>query len=198
MEKIGLLMAGVGGQGTLRASHLLAEAAIEDGLTAKVGETYGASMRGGPVASHVRIGEGIYSPLNPENGADVILALEPMEGLRNAPKFLSRGGIFLTNTEIRNPYDVNVGRAEYPSLDEIKEVVGKVASEVKDFDASSLAREAGNIRTMNVVMLGGLCGFVDLPVATETVKRAILNSFPERAEEENRRAFELGIEECGR
>lgn len=188
-----LLMAGVGGQGTLHASHLLAKAAIEEGLSAKVGETYGASMRGGPVASHVRIGENIYSPINPKNGADVILALEPMEGLRNALEFLSRGGIFLSNSKPRLPYDVNIGRVEYPDLGRMKEVISKVASKVKIFDASSLAKKAGDIRTMNIVMLGSLCGFVDLPMSKQTLERVILEKIPSETREENRKAFELGF-----
>lgn len=152
-------------------------------------------MRGGPVASHVRIGEDIYSPINPENGADVILALEPMEGLRNAPEFLSQGGIFLANSEFRLPYDVNVGRVENPSLEEMKKVIDKVALEIGTFDASSLAKEAGDIRTMNVVMLGALCGFVDLPISGQTLERVIIEDVPADTREENRRAFELGFEE---
>lgn len=172
----------------------MARAAINDGLKAKVGETYGAAMRGGSVASHVRVGEGIRSPLNPENGAEVVLALEPMEGLRNVAKFLSKGGLFLTNTETWIPYDVNIGKAEYPSVGDIEEAASKIAGEVKSFDATSLAKGAGNIRTMNVVMLGALESVGKLPTKTETLKETIEENVPEGTEETNMKAFELGLD----
>lgn len=192
MKEASLVIAGVGGQGSIRASHIVAIAAIEDGLHARVGETFGAAMRGGSVASHVRIGEEIYSPLNPENGAEIILALEPMEGLRNAVKFLSKDGLFLTNTETWIPYDVNIGMAEYPPVDKIKKAVKKSGAEVIDFDATSLAQEAGNIRTMNVVMLGALDKTGKLPIKTKTLKKTIKENVPKGTEDVNMEAFKLG------
>lgn len=194
MKRASLLIAGVGGQGSIRASHIVARAAIKDGLRARVGETYGAAMRGGSVASHVRVGEGIKSPLNPENGAEVVLALEPMEGLRNALRFISKDGLFLTNTETWIPYDVNIGKAEYPPVEKIEEAAGKLAAEVKSFNATSLAKESGNIRTMNVVMLGALDSTGKLPIETETLKKTIRENVPEGTEDVNMKAFELGLE----
>ncbi len=192
MSRIRLLVAGVGGQGSIRASHIIARAAVNDGLKARVGETYGAAMRGGPVASHVKIGEGIYSPLNSRNGADAILSLEPMEGLRNAAEYLSGDGLFLTNTETWIPYDVNIGRAEYPPLEEITGAVGRITENVMKFDATSLAKKAGDIRTMNVVMVGALDSALNLPVRTETLKKTVRENVPEGTVDVNVNAFELG------
>jgi indolepyruvate ferredoxin oxidoreductase, beta subunit len=187
-----IVIAGVGGQGSIRASHIVAIAAIEEGLQARVGETFGAAMRGGSVASHVQIGEEIYSPLIMENGAELILSLEPLEGLRNAIKFLSKGGVFITNTEKWVPYDVNIGEAKYPSMFEIKKIVQKFSAEIISFNATKLAQEAGDIRTMNVVMLGALTMTGNLPIKTETVKKTILKNVPRGTESINMNAFKLG------
>lgn len=188
-----MLIAGVGGQGSVRASHIVAIGAIEDGLRVRVGETYGAAMRGGSVASHVRMGKKVYSPLIPERGADVILALEPNEGLRNAVKFLADGGLLLSNTHPWIPYDVNIGKAEYPSMDAIERAVRGLGAEIRALDATSLAQEAGNLRTMNVVMLGALVSTGKLPIKAGTLKRAIRENVPKGTEDVNMRAFDLGF-----
>ncbi len=194
MSDANLIIAGVGGQGSIRASHIVAIAAIQDGLRARVGETFGAAMRGGAVSSHVRIGKDIYAPLVPEDGADIVLALEPLEGLRNSVKFLSKGGLLLMNTRAWTPYDVNIGRAKYPPLNKIKRAVEGLGGKVTTLDAISLAQEAGNLRTMNVVMLGALAKTGKLPIKAETLKRTILENVPKGTEDVNMRAFELGFE----
>ena len=191
--ELNLIIAGVGGQGSIRASHIVAIAAIKEGLRSRVGETFGAAMRGGAVASHVRIGKGIFAPLIANDGAEIVLALEPLEGLRNAAKFLAKGGLLLTNTRAWMPVDVNIGRAEYPSLEAIKGAVEKLGGEVVAIDATSLAQQAGNVRTMNVVILGALAGTGKLPISVETLKEVVKENVPPKTIEANLRAFELGF-----
>jgi indolepyruvate ferredoxin oxidoreductase beta subunit len=193
MTELNMIVAGVGGQGSVLASHIIAMAAIEEGLRARVGETFGAAMRGGAVASHVRIGKDIHSPLVQKDGADIVLALEPLEGLRNVVKFLKEGGLLLTNTRVWSPMDVNVGRAEYPSLEAISDAVKKLNGKIITIDATSLAQQAGNVRSMNVVMLGALAGAVELPFSIETLKRVIRENVPKGTEGINLKAFELGL-----
>ncbi|KUO43092.1 MAG: hypothetical protein APU95_00955 [Hadesarchaea archaeon YNP_N21] len=193
MTELNMIVAGVGGQGSVLASHIIAMAAIEEGLRARVGETFGAAMRGGAVASHVRIGKDIHSPLVQKDGADIVLALEPLEGLRNVVKFLKEGGLLLTNTRVWSPMDVNVGRAEYPSLEAISDAVKKLNGKIITIDATSLAQQAGNVRSMNVVMLGALAGAVELPFSIETLKRVIRENVPKGTEGVNLKAFELGL-----
>lgn len=188
-----LIIAGVGGQGSIRASHILAIAAIQDGMRARVGETFGAAMRGGAVASHVRIGEEVYAPLVQADGAEVVLALEPLEGLRNAVKFLGKGGLLLTNTRTWMPVDVNIGRASYPDMRAIEGAVEKLGGKIIKIDATSLAQQAGNVRTMNVVMLGALAGTGRLPLSAETLKQVVRENVPPKTIEANLRAFELGF-----
>ncbi len=193
MAELNLIIAGVGGQGSIRASHIVAIAAIQEGMRTRVGETFGSAMRGGAVASHVRIGKGVFAPLVAEDGAEIVLALEPLEGLRNAVKFLAKGGLLLTNTRAWMPVDVNIGRAEYPSLEAIKGAVEKLGGEVVAIDATSLAQQAGNVRTMNVVMLGALAGSGKLPISVETLKEVVRENVPPKTIEANLRAFELGF-----
>ncbi len=191
--ELNLIIAGVGGQGSIRASHIVGIAAIQEGMRARVGETFGAAMRGGAVASHVRIGKGIFAPLIAKDGAEIVLALEPLEGLRNAVKFLAKGGLLLTNTHAWMPVDVNIGRAEYPTLEAIKGAVEKLGGEVVAIDATSLAQQAGNVRTMNVVMLGALAGTGKLPISVKTLKEVVRENVPPKTIEANLRAFELGF-----
>lgn len=192
-SELNLIIAGVGGQGSIRASHIVAIAAIRDGLQARVGETYGSAMRGGAVASHVRIGKEVHAPLVQVDGAEVVLALEPLEGLRNAVKFLARGGLLLTNTREWMPIDVNIGRASYPDMRAIEGAVEKLGGEIIKIDATSLAQRAGNVRTMNVVMLGALAGTGRLLSSAETLKQVVLENVPPKTVDANLRAFELGF-----
>ena len=193
MSETNLIIAGVGGQGSILASHIVATAAIRDSLRARVGETFGAAMRGGAVASHVRIGKAVSAPLIQKDGADIVLALEPLEGIRNAVKFLAKGGLLLTNTHAWIPTDVNVGRAEYPSTDSITKAVEKLGGKIITIDATSLAQQAGNVRTMNIVMLGALAGTGKLPVQIETLKQVIKENVPPKTIDANLRAFDLGL-----
>lgn len=188
-----MIIAGVGGQGSILASHMVATAAIREGLRARVGETFGAAMRGGAVASHVRIGKDVNAPLVPKGGADIVLALEPLEGLRNVVKFLKTGGTLLTNTRAWLPVDVSIGRAKYPSMESIRESVDKLGGKIVEVDATSLAQETGNVRTMNVVMLGLLAATGRLPVSVETLKQVIKENVPPKTIDINVRAFEVGL-----
>ena len=190
--EVNLIIAGVGGQGSVLASHLVAMAAIREGLHARVGETFGAAMRGGAVASHVRLGKEVYSPLVSKDGTDIVLALEPLEGLRNSVKYLGKGGLLLTNTRAWNPTDVNIGLAEYPDMKTIEGAVKKLGGRTIIIDATSLAQKAGNVRAMNVVMLGALAGTGKIPVSIESLKQVIRENVPRGTEEVNLRAFELG------
>ncbi len=193
MADLNLVIAGVGGQGSILASHIVAMAAIGDGVRVRVGETFGAAMRGGAVASHVRIGKDVYSPLIPRGGAEIVLALEPLEGLRNVVKFLGKGGLLLTNTRPWFPVDVTIGRAKYPKIESIRDSIRKLGGNIVEIDATSLAQQAGNVRTLNVLMLGALAATGKLPVSVETLKQVIRENVPSKTIEVNSRAFDIGI-----
>lgn len=189
-----LIVAGVGGQGSILLSHILADAAIHGDMSTRVrvGETFGAAMRGGSVASHVRIGRDVYGPLVRRGGADVVLALEPLEGLRVSIDFLRRGGVAILNTRPWYPVDVNIGVCKYPELQAIDIGLSGLGIDVYLLDATQIAIEAGNAKAANVVMLGALSSLGTLPVDEEYLLSAVRDRVPQKAVNVNLRAFELG------
>lgn len=189
-----LVVAGVGGQGSILLSHILADAAIrrDSSTRVRVGETFGAAMRGGSVASHVRIGHDVYGPLVRRGGADVVLALEPLEGLRVSIDLLRRGGVAILNTRPWYPVDVNIGVCKYPELEAIDMGLSGLGIDVYLLDATEIAIEAGNAKAANVVMLGALSSLGTLPVDDECLLEAVRDRVPQRALDVNLRAFELG------
>lgn len=198
-----IIVAGVGGQGSILASHIIADAAIRNAcehndhkMKVRLGETFGAAMRGGAVASHVKIGKDVYNPLIPENGADVILGLEPMEALRAGLKYIKPGGRVIMNIRKYEPVDVNTGKAAYPPVEKIIEAFEKINSHVISFDATSLAIECGTFRSMNVVMLGALAN-CPLPFSEENLRAIIKQRVPEKTISINLKAFQEGLKKAG-
>lgn len=191
-----LIVAGVGGQGSILLSHILAEAAIkiDRSIHVRVGETFGAAMRGGAVASHVRIGREALGPLVRKGGADVVLALEPLEGLRISVEYLKTGGIAILNTRPWYPVDVNIGVCEYPKLETIEEGLKKLGADVYFLDVTQIAFEAGNSKAANVVLLGALSSLESCPVDENSLLCAIKERVPQKALEVNLKAFKMGQE----
>ncbi|MGB9834934.1 MAG: indolepyruvate oxidoreductase subunit beta [bacterium] len=189
--QLNLIVAGVGGQGSVLASHIIAEAAIDQGFKVRVGETFGAAMRGGAVASHVRIGD-VSSPLIKMHQAQAILALEPLEGLRVGLKFLASNGIVILNTRSIPPVDVFMGKFIYPEIKEIVRDLESLGGKVYAFDATQIAIEAGSARTLNSVILGALSASKIWPFPPEILEEAIMTRVPPQTKDVNSRAFRLG------
>lgn len=189
-----LIVAGVGGQGSILVSHIIAEAAMwgDKCTRVRVGETFGAAMRGGAVASHVRMGDDVHGPLVREGGADVILALEPLEGLRVALRYMKRGGVAILSTRPWYPVDVSIGLAKYPESHEIEEAFRELGAAVYMIDATRIALEAGSDKCMNVVLLGALSALGTLPVDDESLLHTIEARVPRKAVDANVRAYMLG------
>lgn len=153
--KSDIILAGVGGQGILSIATVLGEAALANNLIIKQAETHGMSQRGGAVYSHMRISDQpISSDLIPSGSADLILSVEPMESLRYLP-YLSKTGYLVTNT---SPF-VNI--PNYPELDLILREIKKLPRHIA-IDADAIAREVGNLRASNMVMLGAASPFIDI------------------------------------
>ncbi len=199
---INLIVAGVGGQGSILASHIIAEAAIlsaaargsaGDGGTfnVRVGETFGAAMRGGAVASHVRFGD-VLGPLVGAGQADLILALEPLEGLRIGVEYAKAGGIAILNSDPFHPVDVKIGAARYPAMAGIAKALQQLGSTVTVLDATKLALEAGTAKAMNVVMLGAAFASGLFPFSEQIMVEAIRARVPQKFLDVNLKAFNLG------
>jgi indolepyruvate ferredoxin oxidoreductase beta subunit len=194
MEPFRLVIAGVGGQGTLLASRLLAESAIRAGLSVKIGETYGMAQRGGPVMGHVQVGGEVSSPQICPGEADVLLGFEPGEAVRRGVAYLKRGGLALVNSRRLPPVEVISGMVEYPSSTRLMALLSEVTGNIAMFDATALAEEAGDPIATNVVMIGALCASGRLPFPEEVVAEVMERSLRPAYYEMNMKAFELGKE----
>lgn len=192
MESRKIVIAGVGGQGTLLASRILANAGIKRDLSVKIGETYGMAQRGGPVMGHIQIGG---NPLNPQirmGEADALLAFEPAEGLRRGVTYLKDNGIALVNTRRIAPVEVISGRVNYPDQEEMMELLELVTNRVVKFDATALAEEAGDPIATNVVMIGALSASDILPYTEENIIEVLREDLSSRYLKLNLKALELG------
>lgn len=182
-----ILIAGVGGQGTLLASRILGRVAQDGGYDVKVSEVHGMAQRGGSVVTYVKYGEKVYSPIIEEGEADIVLAFEELEAYRYLP-YLKKGGKLLMNTQCTDPMPVITGKMEYPS-----DIIGKIQGMGVDLlavDALSKAQEAGSEKAVNVVLIGVLAAHTDIPEGEWL--SAIEKTVPPKFLEINRKAFSLG------
>ena len=181
-----IMIVGVGGQGTLLASRILGNAVIRMGYDVKVSEVHGMSQRGGSVVTYVKYGDRVYSPIIDNGEADIVLAFELLEAYRALPA-LKCGGRLIVNRQRINPMPVITGAAEYP-----ENIEEKLSSKVDTtaIDALALAKEAGNIKAVNVVLIGVMAKSTNIPyeVWVETIRETV----PPKFLEVNLKAFELG------
>ncbi|MGE5551784.1 MAG: indolepyruvate oxidoreductase subunit beta [Bacteroidota bacterium] len=185
-----IIIAGVGGQGTVLASRALAQAAVAAGLDAITSETIGMAQREGVVQSHVRIGAGEAGPLIPDGAAELLIGFEPAEAARALPK-VKPGARAAINTAVVYPFTVALGASKYdPGT--ILSYLERTFPGAVMFDATALAVEAGSRRAMNAVMLGAVAGLGLLPVPAEGVLAALLRMVRPAYRELNERAFALG------
>ena len=182
-----IVIVGVGGQGTLLASRILGYVATVQGFDVKVSEVHGMSQRGGSVVTYVKYDKKVNSPIVSNGDADILLAFEQLEAYRSL-SYLKKGGKLLVNTHKTDPMPVIIGAAQYPE-NILSKIEGKGIS-VTAVDALSLAREAGNEKAVNVVLIGVLAANSDIP--KEAFIDAINKTVPAKFLEVNLKAFELG------
>ena len=190
METINFVIAGVGGQGALLVSNVLAEVGVQSGCEVKKTEVHGMSQRGGSVTSHVRWGKRIYSPMVGQGEADYLLALEKLESLRYL-EMLRPGGTVLVGDVKIPPITVSAGEVVYPDDDSIRSALEQRAGRVAFLPTQSLAEQAGNARAHNVVLLGSLSAL--LTQTSERIWREVVAAgVPARHVDLNLQAFSLG------
>jgi len=187
------LLVGVGGQGILLAADVIALVGLESGLDVKKSEVHGMAQRGGSVNSHVRWGERVFSPLIAPGEVDYLIALERLEALRYADQ-LRPNGVLLINDYRIMPVSVTSGSDIYPSADDEDRAYSGVIERRLYVPAMSIARELGQTRVNNMVMLGALSSFLD--VSKDIWLEVISRRVPERYIELNQRAFLAGRAYC--
>lgn len=187
MKHKNIILCGVGGQGTILASKLIAAAAMKKGLGVKTAETIGMAQRGGSVFSHVRLGEELHSPMIAPGQADIIIAFEPAEALRHLP-FLKEGGTVVASLAPIFPVSTLIGDSSYP-LEEVLQQLKNTIKKLTLIDSEAAVRELGSPKVLNVLLLGAAVRTGELGLELEDIKAALHEKVPARFHELNDRAL---------
>jgi indolepyruvate ferredoxin oxidoreductase beta subunit len=185
-----IFMTGVGGQGTLTATTLLAKIALDQGLEVVSGEVHGMAQRGGVVESTLLIG-GWRSPRIVFGEADLLLGFEPLETLRALP-YLAPGGRVFSSSESLPPIGVALKKESYPDLDELRATVRAVAKDALFLPCQSLGNQAGSIQSGNSALLGAVCAAGVLPFGIDALEAGVTKYLPANIAEANLKAVRLG------
>lgn len=184
---------GVGGQGTIKASVIIGEAAMKKGLNMVMSEVHGMAQRGGTVVTEFKIGEA-HSPLIEEGAADLMIAFEPTEALRALNK-INQESFVIVNSSPIVPFTVSLGISEYPELTSVFEELQVKIKNLLIINAEKIAKEAGSIISENMVLLGAAVATPNFPIEKDLVIRSMKENLPPKSIETNLKAFEMGFEE---
>ena len=187
MKTTSIMIVGVGGQGSLLASKLLGKLLVSEGYDVKVSEIHGMSQRGGSVVTYVKYGEKVWSPVIETGEADYIVSFEKLEAARYI-EYLKPEGTVIVNTQQIDPMPVIIGSEKYP--DSILDILRDKGISVIETDALAKAIEAGNAKSVNIVLMGMLAQKMDIP--KEKWLTAIENTVNPKFVEVNKKAFEIG------
>ncbi len=182
-----ILFSGVGGQGILLASEITAYALLSAGYDAKKSEVHGMAQRGGSVTAQLRYGDKVYSPLIEPGKADILISFEMMEAARYLP-YLHKESKVIVNTQQIKPPSVAMGQVAYP--EDVLDSISSLGIQMVTVDAFDIARDAGEVKAANVVMVGAMSTF--LPMGVEVYEGIINTRVPERFREVNLKAFAAG------
>lgn len=191
MDITRLIIVAVGGQGNLLASRVIGEAALLSDVPVRMSEIHGMAQRGGVVESAIVLGDA-RSTIISDGEADLLVGFEPAETLRALGK-CNPNTTVITNLSPLSPFTVTTGRATYPRLQQIQEQIQAKTARLIAFDATALAREAGNVMAVNMVLLGAMARTGILPISAESLRQAIRSKTKKAFVETNLKAFDLGF-----
>ena len=195
-DPLNIIITGVGGQGNVLVSQIIAQMMLDKGLKVTIGETLGLSQRGGSVMSHLRISETRrFSPQIPEGGAHLILTLEPVEGLRVLGTYGNPETLMVANTKPIYPIAVLAGEVEYPDLETITGKVKELIAGVWTLDATGIGLDMGAAILANIALLGATIGLSLLDCDRQGFEKVIREIMPESKAELNLKAFDRGAGE---
>jgi len=192
VKKLDLLITGVGGQGVILASDIIGEAALAAGYDVKKTDTLGMAQRGGSVVSHVRIAYQVWSPLIKEGEVDILVAFEKLEAARWG-HYLRPGAVAIVNNHALPPLSVTLGNEQYPSDEEITNILRQRTDRIYFVNGTSRVSELGNIRTLNIFMLG--CASLFVPLKVHIWKDSISQRVSSSIRQINITAFDQGRKE---
>jgi len=192
MNNVDMLVTGVGGQGVILASDMIGEVALATGYDVKKTDTLGMAQRGGSVISNVRIGQKVWSPLIRDAGVDILVAFEKLEAARWVD-YLRPGAVAIVNNYALPPLSVNLGNERYPSDEEIAGILRQRAGRVYFINGTESAKKLGNVRTLNMYMLG--CASLLLAFDVQMWKDCMSRRIRANVLQINTAAFDLGRKE---
>jgi len=187
-----ILVTGVGGQGVVLASDIIGETALAAGFDVKKTDTLGMAQRGGSVVSHVRLGEKVWSPLIKEGEVGLLLSFEKLEAARWS-HYLKKGAIVIINSYEQPPLSVSLGQDKYPTDKEVVAALKRRTDQIYFIEGNKRAKELGNVRTLNIYMLGCFAAFA--PLDLDVWQESISKRMPDNIREINLKAFEMGRKE---
>lgn len=193
-DPLNIIITGVGGQGNVLLSQFVGKALVREGYHATIGETYGASQRGGAVMSHLRVSRDTqYGPLIAQGQADIVLGLEPLETMRVLSQYGNSEVVVITNSRPIFPVAVTTGEGVYPSPEQIQSTLEALSSKCWVVDATEIAIEMGAPILANIIMMGALVGAGLLPIGAAAFEAELRDSFAGERLETNLAAFRRGI-----
>jgi indolepyruvate ferredoxin oxidoreductase, beta subunit len=188
-----IVITGVGGQGNVMASRVLANMLVRRGYRVTIGETFGMSQRGGSVMSHIRVSQTtVWSPQIPKGRADLIVAIEPLEAIRVLFDYGNPAVKVLVNLRPIYPVGVITGESDYPAEEQIREALGALSERARFLDATAEAITLGNPILGNIIMIGAVAGLGELPIDRELFATVVREGMPAARVEANIRAFAIG------
>jgi indolepyruvate ferredoxin oxidoreductase, beta subunit len=188
-----LVITGVGGQGNVMASKVVANILVSRGLQVTIGETFGATQRGGSVMSHLRVSQGgVWSTLIPKGRAHMIIGLEPIETLRMLEPYGNPEVLVIANTRPVHPIGVLCGDQDYPEPDQIDAWLKRFSRRHWLLPATDEAMKMGSPILANIILIGALAGTKVLPISREEFSRTITATMPQNKVSMNIEAFDLG------
>jgi len=192
MKTTRLMIVAVGGQGNLLASRVIGEAALMSGVPVRMSEIHGMAQRGGVVESAIVLGDA-KSSLISDGEADLLVGFEPAETLRAIRKCNPETAV-ITNMAPLSPFTVTIGKATYPKLRDIRALLARASARLIAFDAAALAKEAGNVMAVNMVLVGAMAQTGILPVSEDHFREAIRTKTKKAFADMNLKAFDLGFD----
>ena len=192
-----IIITGVGGQGNVLAARILGNTLVAQGFNVTIGETFGASQRGGSVMSHLRVSKtSSWSPQIPKGKAHLVIALEPIESLRVMAQYGSKDTAVISNSRPIYPVSVICGDSAYPSVEELRESLSQIASDVRFINATDEAVRLGHSILSNVIMVGAAAALDDIQINEEAFRAVMSSSLSKDKVEINMEAFRAGKKMC--
>jgi indolepyruvate ferredoxin oxidoreductase beta subunit len=192
MKPYNIYISGVGGQGIIKTSTVIGEAAMKSSMPVVMSEVHGMAQRGGGVSTEMKIGEA-YSPIIENGSADILISFEPIEALRAIPKISCKTFVVVNKSPIY-PFNLKESAISYPEVEIILEELDNKSMKVFALDADEIARESGHILSMNMVMLGSATAVNGFPIKKDVIIDSMVANLPEKSLNINLMAFEKGFD----